>query len=408
MSATALQGFDMGMLMGILEDTHMRYQDPKIERHGRKKGVQHWRIRPFVPVLVDGKLERRQKPIVLGYCHEMSLNEAKQKKKEVMETVNAGRVVVQAQAPFKVFIEKYRAARLPLLGSATQVKYGNYLARIEQAFGDMKVMEIDKPAVQIWINSMRETLSPASLADAKNCLSAIFTQARDEWKIWDGESPTKGIKTGRITAKRKQRILQPEELVKFLAAVHDTKIMPAAKVRLMIETAIAGAMRVSEVLGLQGQDVNPNGSVMVSRRWHRGDVSVTKSDASECERFVGTRVAKALAELGTGEAWLFARPDAGQPPDDRDLQQHVLRPAAEAAGCYFPGFGMHTFKRMSVTLRQRAGQSVLEVMRMAGHTSSQTTLRYTITDHDREQQVIDKVFGMFGESDHSQTTKKAN
>lgn len=42
----------------------MRYQDPKIERHGRKKGIQHWRIRPFVPTLVDGKLERRQKPII--------------------------------------------------------------------------------------------------------------------------------------------------------------------------------------------------------------------------------------------------------------------------------------------------------------------------------------------------------
>lgn len=399
--------FDMGMLLSILEDVYMRYQDPKIERHGRKKGIQHWRIRPFVPTLVDGKLERRQKPIILGYCHEMTLEQAKKKKAEVMQTVNAGRIVVQSQAPFKLLLEKYRVGRLPLLGAATQKKYEIYLKRIEEAFGESKILEIDKAAVQIWLNSLREKMSPASLADAKNCLSAVFNQAR-EWKMWDGESPTKGVKIGRSSEKRKKRILQPEELMKFLASIHDTKILPAQKVRLMVEVAIAGAMRVSEVLGLQGQDVNPQGSLMVSRRWHRGDVSATKSDASECERFVGTRLAKELAALGTGEQWLFARPDCGEPPDDRDLQQHVLRPAAETAGCYFPGFGMHTFKRMSVTLRQRAGQSVLEVMKMAGHTSAQTTLRYTITDHDREQQVIDRVFGMFSEQAHNQTTKKAN
>lgn len=40
------------------------------------------------------------------------------------------------------------------------------------------------------------------------------------------------------------------------------------------------------------------------------------------------------AALAKGDGWLFARTDNGDLPDDRDLQQHVWRPAAEAAGCY--------------------------------------------------------------------------
>jgi site-specific recombinase XerD len=94
------------------------------------------------------------------------------------------------------------------------------------------------------------------------------------------------------------------------------------------------------------------------------------------------------------EGWLFARPDCNEPPDDRDLQQHVFRPAAEAAGVYHPGFGMHSMKRMAVTLRARAGASVLEIMNIAGHRDMKTTALYTVVDGARQRQILDGVWDM--------------
>jgi hypothetical protein len=46
--------------------------------------------------------------------------------------------------------------------------------------------------------------------------------------------------------------------------------------------------------------------------------------------------------------------------DDLDFQQHVFRPAAEAAGIYFEGFGMHMFRRINVTVRQEVAQRRLK------------------------------------------------
>lgn len=50
------------------------------------------------------------------------------------------------------------------------------------------------------------------------------------------------------------------------------------------------------------------------------------------------------------DGYIFTRPD-GTPLDDRDLQRDVFRPAAEAAGIYHEGFGMHVFRRLNVTWR---------------------------------------------------------
>ncbi|MGI8746244.1 MAG: hypothetical protein ACR2NN_27420 [Bryobacteraceae bacterium] len=59
--------------------------------------------------------------------------------------------------------------------------------------------------------------------------------------------------------------------------------------------------------------------------------------------------------------------------DDRDLQQHVFRPSAEAAGIYREGFVMHMFRRLNVMWRQEAGATPLEARRAAGHASLDMT-----------------------------------
>jgi len=90
------------------------------------------------------------------------------------------------------------------------------------------------------------------------------------------------------------------------------------------------------------------------------------------------------AEGKPADEYIFTRKD-GRPLADRDLQQHVFRPAAEAVGIYFEGFGLHVFRSLNVTGRQQAGATPIEAQKAAGHGSLDMTLLYTATERDRER-----------------------
>ena len=162
---------------------------------------------------------------------------------------------------------------------------------------------------------------------------------------------------------------------------------------MIIVTAAAGGLRVSEVLGLQPGDIDiEKETLQVERRQHRGDVDEPKSEASQRVREIGA-LARELLRYAAGKAidqFIFARKDGGL-IDDRDLQQHVFRPAAEAAGIYFEGFGMHTFRRLNVSWRQEAGATPIEAQKAAGHASLNMTFLYTQTDAERERQHVSRI-----------------
>jgi hypothetical protein len=72
--------------------------------------------------------------------------------------------------------------------------------------------------------------------------------------------------------------------------------------------------------------------------------------ADELQRYAG----------GRGREDYILQKKGGCLLDDLDFQQHVFRPAADAAGIYFEGFGMHMFRRINVTVRQEVAQRRLK------------------------------------------------
>jgi integrase len=155
---------------------------------------------------------------------------------------------------------------------------------------------------------------------------------------------------------------------------------------------VAG-LRVSEVLGLHSADIDRQGETLrVDRRWYRGDIDEPKSESSKRTRQIGSLAAELLAWAGNKDPqdFIFQRED-GNPPDDRDLQQHVWRPAAEAVGIYHSGFGMHTFRRLNVTWRQHAGATPIEAQKAAGHASLDMTFLYTQNDEAREREHVTQI-----------------
>jgi len=385
-----------GMLMTLLEGggPQMRFQDPALEVSGRRR--MYWRIRPYIPVVTeDGTVQRLRRPIRLGFCDEMTRSEAKQKKQEVMATLNGGRFIIQSQLPFRALAERFLAVRVPQLAFSTQGKYTGIIERhILPAFKDLQLFEIDRPTVEAWlIHKAADGLSHASRLDLRNVLSAIFRQARN-WKLWDGDNPASGAHAGRGGPVREFKKLRDEDLIHFLDALPATAIATVETARLIVLTALVAGLRISEVLGLQWGDIDTHRqTVTVNRRLHRGDVDTPKSRASRRTRQIGPLTVELIAMRAPGALdtdWIFRRPD-GRELDDRDLQQNVFRPAAEAVKIYTPGFGIHTFRRMSITWRQEEGATPVEAMRQAGHARIDTTLLYTLSDEVREKQIAERL-----------------
>jgi integrase len=338
-----------------------------------------------------------------------------------MSTINQGRFVLQSQIFFREIAQRFLDIRVPQLGAATQAKYrGHIQNHILPAFAKLRMCDIDRPSVEAWLNSKAQPITvkkedgkeiqKAGLSwwarqDLRNILSAIFAKAA-EWKLWAGDNPCSGVEVGRKREVREKRIPKPDQLTKFLAAIPDTAVCTAAHARLMVLTAVIAGVRVSEVLGLQPGDIDPVAqTIQIRRRWHRGDVDEPKSQGSKRVRQVGGFAAELLA-LSHGsrpDEFLFARED-GNPPDDRDLQQHVFRPAAEAVGIYHSGFGMHTFRRLNISWRQEVGATPFEAMKAAGHAKPTTTWEYTVTDALREREHVAAMLARLSATQESAAT----
>lgn len=379
-----------------------RYQDPAIETaHNAPRP--YYFIRPYRADFSTGSYVRKRRLIRLGYIDETSMTEAKRRKQEIMAQINQGKLLLSAQIPFGELVEKYRTSRLAGLASTTRAKYETHLHNhILPAFGACELGEIDRQAIEEWLQreaEPHEHAQPAAksypglghhaLLDLRNIVSAIFTAAID-WRLWQGENPCARIRIGRKAEARERRIPSAAEFQAFLAAIHDTCILDAERARLAVLTAAVAGLRVSEVLGLMPEDVDAAaGTLRVARRWARGDLAVPKSAASARTRQVGP-LAVELARAGDEREFIFER-EPGLPPDDRDLQQHVFRPAAEAAGIYFAGFGMHSLRRFALSIRQEVGATPFEAMRVAGHTRPAMTYLYTVTDQARERRHTESV-----------------
>ena len=106
-----------------------------------------------------------------------------------------------------------------------------------------------------------------------------------------------------------------------------------------------------------------------------------------------TRYETWIAKLKTTnpEAWVFPkRGDRNTPLWDSGVRQ-ALKNAAEAENCDFEGFGPHSLRRASITLRQEVGASAIEASKVAGHSKVNMTGEYTIVQLKRQDELTRKM-----------------
>jgi integrase len=71
----------------------------------------------------------------------------------------------------------------------------------------------------------------------------------------------------------------------------------------------------------------------------------------------------------------------------------ALKIAAVDAECDFSGFGLHSFRRANITMRQEEGGSAIEASKIAGHASVSMTGDYTVVRLKRQEELTRAIQG---------------
>lgn len=374
-------------LFEVIKRWGMRFQNPKLKKTtGRNP---RWVIRPVLPILqADGTIVRRQQTITLGDCASTTKAEAVRAQQAAMANINGGGVI-EDQITLGQLLEQYRQAKLPLVAKSTRQTYEYHLRNHISDLATMRLPELTPLFLQRWL--LQKELAPSTKLDLKNLLSSLFECAR-KWGMYSKENPLRRVELGRLLPVREKYLLTEEQLRRLQAALDccpaTTGGVTGPDVRLMTELLLVTGWRLSELLGLR-HDAIEGHWLRMRRRWYRGEIlEAGKTGAAARRNYIGPDLA-ALLGARPGP-YLFG---GEMPPDERSLQQYILRPAAESVGVYRPGFGFRLFRRQNISWRQEAGATPAEVVRAVGHTRMDTSLLYTVVDAERERAVIEALQG---------------
>lgn len=371
-----------------------RYQEPRLEQ--TQRGV--WFIRPWVDVIRNGKVARAKKTITIGA---MGKREAQSKMRDVMSTINRADYIITSQINFGRFVDEYDAMHVEKLAASTRAKYRNHLKNhIRPAFEKLMLCDIQPLIVQQWLDA-KTTLSWATRTDIRNVLSSIFTKAV-EWGRWKDQNPIERVHAGRKRAAREQHKLTDDQTRRLLAAL-------PPDVRCACCVGLFCTLRISEILGLQERHLDfERNLIMVRQRFYRGDLDEPKNERAKRDVPMGY-LAEDLKRLCKSEPNRFVfqietHPEWGKRiaicRDDRDLNQHFLRPAAVGLGFYWKGFGWHSLRREAVTA-MNAAIGTTQTMRLAGHATADLSGLYTLADHEVQDGAVrarqESIIGKTGE-----------
>ena len=368
-----------------------KYQNGKLQTRDDVARPYYF-IRVTLPVIdgVTGKPTKKRVDEKLGFLDAISRDQAMQLRAQTLELVNAHRTIAQSQITFRDLARRYLDIYVPTLGFGTRKKYQLQIKNhLLPAFGDMRLCEIDRPAVQKFLLSKKDSLGWWSRIDLKGILSGMFTVAQD-WKLYEGENPTEKIRIGRKIAVYEKRILTGEQIVAILAALDD-------ELRFLVRMLFGLGLNISEALGLRWSDFDLQaGTVSIRRRWYRGDLSAEGELKTDNRAAVVVMASELRAEVrrrrGALSDFVFAT-ETGNPPDERDLLRERFRPVVKRLGLYYRGFGWQAFRRQNITWRQTVGGATpIEAQKAGRHGSLDMTLLYTLEDPERSRAQVDRMF----------------
>ena len=406
-----------------------RVQHPKV--HERKdRGGDYWFFRyRHDELLPDGMIKTTRKFHTIAPSRgedSISKKQAEGKRDIFLAELNAAatrcEAAVVAQTPPKpeeiifgkladLWRKDYVDNPMMKLATPTREKYRTRLdTHILPRWKDARLSDLENSkAILDWLQ--HECTSWHMMIDLRNIMSGIITRAQ-EWGIIPRSfaNPLQWVRVGRKWAVRDDRILSDEETVAVFARLTDPHL-------LICETCIYTGTRISEAVGTQLKHLDlRKGTLRIAQRHCRGDVDVPKTESSKRLLALGAlteRYAEWIAKTGITrpDDWLFPQDDTAGcrkgctgPRWDSGTRK-ALKQAAAEVGCDFPGFGLHSFRRANITLRQAVGGSSIEASKIAGHSNIAMTGEYTKVQLERQDQLTRAIQDRIGEARMKQQEK---
>jgi len=269
-----------------------------------------------------------------------------------------------------------------------------YRARLENhilpRWKDTRLGEFRTKEILDWLH---ERSSWHMMTDLRNVMSGIFARGK-EWEILPETfaNPMSRVKVGRKWTVRENRILDDNETAAVFARLEDPQL-------LVCETCLDTGTRISEAVGLQLKHFDPKkGTIRIEQRHCRGDVDEPKTKNSRrtlalgalVDRYCEWIVAKRITRPND---WIFFQEDDRSKPMWDSGIRKALKIAAVDAGCDFLGFGLHSFRRANITMRQEEGGSAIEASKIAGHATLSQTGDYTVVQIKRQEELTRAIQG---------------
>ncbi len=381
-----------------------RVQHPKI--HERKeRGAPYWYFRYWHDELLpDGTVRTTRRRQIIGPSkgpNALTKRQAEAERDRFLAELNSApshcEAAVKAAQPVEVaailfgkLAEVWRKDYVDnpkiRLAQPTRLKYRSRLDNhILPRWKDVRIGQMRSKEILDWLQ--HECSSWHMMIDLRNVMSGIFTKAQ-EWEILPETfgNPIKRVKVGRKWTVWPERILTDEETVEVLSHLEDPHL-------LICETCIYCGTRISEAVGLQLKHLDLNkGTIRIQQRHCRGDIDEPKTENSKRTLALGALVERYRQWIGKKgivkpNEWIFPQDeDRTKPMWDSGVRKE-LKKAARNAGCDFKGFGLHSFRRANITLRQEVGGSAIEAQKIAGHATVNMTGDYTIVQLKRQEEL---------------------
>lgn len=246
------------------------------------------------------------------------------------------------------------------------------LTHLNSFLGDRKLSAItSKDILDYQSKRLKDDLRPATVNRELACLKHLFNIAKQKAKFF-GDNPVSKVKFLEESNKV-DRVLTLEEEERLIAN-------SATHLKPIILTAIHTGMRKNEILSLKWANIDLENNLIT--------IEPTNTKTKKLKRIpINSTLRKTLIEQRPKTVfreYVFLNPE-GKPYNRSDSLKRCFEGACRRAN--IKGLRFHDLRHTAATRMVESGASIVAVSKILGHSSLNTTMRYSHPDNSLREAV---------------------
>lgn len=322
----------------------LRFQEGTVTPTGSRRKT--WTGVYRADEMVEGRIVRKQRTIVLGLRAEMTKTDAKLKLRQIIaaETgVNAGGVKTTVEDCWK----RYVATMQRRTSDSQKLVIAGVWKKIAPRWAQVDPNTIDRQELQEWFDELSD-LSESYLKKILTYLRAALELAKEDELI--RRNPATSLQLPEVEAKAKE-LYTIDQLAVLIQTAHGRE-------RVIVRLAIECGLRPGELFALRWSDWMGD-SLMIDESYSKSKVRKTKTETSKAKVAVPKDLQTELqfyrAAMGNppAEAWMFPSQMTDRPIDLSSYRKDYLKPLGAKAG--LPNIDFRVLRRSCATYLNQIG-----------------------------------------------------